>query len=154
MVLVSESGLRDVMEDPHSTILWLNLVKAKMPQNCVWVPTVGFTIQQADQRAYSCNKEGPTGASSQCKTTSLNSSISNKDRILRNYATMHLSDGFFSSVFLQTVIYSYWFGIINLKSHNLILAWHGLRLKNAFLEIMIFWMEAKFWELIHSSMIG
>ena len=36
---------REVMEDRHSTIHLLNLAKAKMPQNCVWVPTAGFTSQ-------------------------------------------------------------------------------------------------------------
>ena len=36
---------RMVMEDCHSTIHLLNLAKAKMPQNGVWVPTIGFASQ-------------------------------------------------------------------------------------------------------------
>ena len=113
MVLVSESGPREDMKDCHSTIHSLNPGKAKRPQNPFgyqWklLTTFGLT---SDQRVYSSNKEGPTGASSQCKTTSLNSSISNAE----HYAITQLRVVFFLGfIFQQTVIHT------NLESLTLV----------------------------------
>ena len=66
------------MEECRSTIHLLNLAKAKTPPKLIQSTNCQL-YQQIGWPTSLCNKERPTGASTQCEAASLNSSISIKE---------------------------------------------------------------------------